>query len=893
MIKKIVFDTNIWLNFIEKVEIDYLDILLSKTKNEEIKIILPENIEKEYQKKLEKVRENTYKLHSNSIEEVNSIIDSISTLFNSAEKLKTIETGVNDWVLSKKAPNHNNKDNHQDTYILNTLLGLPENTCFYLVANDSDYRVDKNTYDLHPDIVKKFNEKSIEVIYHTDYPRFFAEANLKPKPISQNSNELYSWRAFKLKVKNKDVLQQLIEATNYYYKELNFIPLSYLSNIYPFNSGNDAHTYFNGTTLITNNKSLFDFFEKSLIQYKNRKSRIKKSYFGSDEEIEKYQKVLKTLNDNLIFGISFQRKTLNIEIKNSKASKKCDCYNCTLNRNEAHLIKDKCLNDNSTEPKDLLKKAYYYYKIGHFAEALKINNQILETVNKKNYPIVYFIAGYNKNIMRGMWLAGGKEFEEERKKIKQLNENKILKEGISSIIGYIKYSKFFDYDFFELMADYKKVKERYDAHNGIGSSFMSNIDWNNILRWSELYQFIYSNGIMFDRYTNIQSFAKYTLKITLLASIDRGVELNAHFYILKTTIPYIPLKDYKDCFRSLKIKKLNYNHKDNKQLFELFNDKINSLTHTIKFGVKHSYIDDHIKEIEKILYLQSHLSFSKKQDNIIISKIINLIKSNDFLFEKLLPALKPLAHNKIDCFSKRNAEEYIKLTLNIEMSNNSAVTEAFELLDKFKDISIMLSVFDFLLNEDIENKTGFYRGYILFRLYKYGSKEQKQKVLNKVHNILSNETTFDYILYNFFTSEDIIACNDKYLSKFKKTVENDFSQEKTHHHFSNRNDREINKIESLNYFIDHIYQFYDDEILTYLQDFLGRSDYYDFLINPNEFDLTKFDIHWFYIAYKSSFVTIKNIIKSNDEINRKIINQILESNNDRYYEAYLYLKSKS
>lgn len=222
MTRNIVFDTNIWLNFIEKTEINYLEILWSKVQNKEIIIVLPENIEKEFNKELENVRNKTIQSKPKQIEEINSVVESILNLFELSKKLKTIDSGVNDWVFSRKAPNHT-KNNYEDTYILNTLLGLPESSSFYLIANDYDYRIDKNNYELHPDIIEKFKQKQIEVIYYTDYQRFFAEANLTPKQVSQNSNELYSYRAFKLKVSNKDIFNQLKEAIDYYYKELNFI----------------------------------------------------------------------------------------------------------------------------------------------------------------------------------------------------------------------------------------------------------------------------------------------------------------------------------------------------------------------------------------------------------------------------------------------------------------------------------------------------------------------------------------------------------------------------------------------------------------------------------------------------------------------------------------------
>ncbi|MFL0143655.1 hypothetical protein, partial [Tenacibaculum maritimum] len=168
--------------------------------------------------------------------------------------------------------------------------------------------------------------------------------------------------------------------------------------------------------------------------------------------------------------------------------------------------------------------------------------------------------------------------------------------------------------------------------------------------------------------------------------------------------------------------------------------------------------------------------------------------------------------------------------------------------------------FELILNDDIEEKTGYYRGYILLRLFNCGNKNQKNIILDKVYDILNNEPYFDFKLYDFFTSEKIIPCEEKYLIKFKNTVKEVFNQDKKKY-YSNNNDREIRKVESLNYLINHVYHFYDTAIYKNLKDFENHSDYYDFLINPKEFDFLKIKIHWFYISYRSSSRAIKSIIQ--------------------------------
>ncbi len=891
MVKNIVFDTNIWLNFVEKLELDYLEVLSNKVLNKELTILLPENIQIEFDKKISKVRASTIKEGVYSVDEINATIESISKLFENSKKLRTIDTGLNDWVISGKAPNHN-KNNYEDTVILNTLLSLPAKTTFHFIANDDDYRLEKKSNNLHSDIIEKFENKLLNVIYYKDYPRFFGENNLTTKPIEQTSHELYNWRVFKLEVSGKDTLSQLSSAIKYYYKELSFIPLSYLSNAFPFNNGSQENTYFDGTSLNINNQSLFDFFDKALVQSKSKKSKINKTFFKSQNEIDGFKEVIKTLNKNLVYNVKYNRKSINIEIEHESLQiDKCDCYECSLNRCEIENIKIKCEADKSKEPKKLIEKAFYYYKTKQYYEALSITEEIIKLVNKKDYPIIHFIAEYNKNILRGIWLDGDDKFKIERKKLKPTNENKILKNGITSIIGYFKYSKYFDYKYFDLIEDFEKVKERYNANNGYGNSYVSNIDWKNVLRWSEFIQTFQDNGLFFDVYSNVTRFAKYTFKLSLYASEDKGIQHKLNDYVLRTTLPYLKITDIKEVLNELKIDRLNYNSKNNKKLFQLFVDKIDSINQSEKFGFNHSYLRSHITEIEKIILIQSHLSFSKQQDNIIISKIITLIKSNDLFQEKLTPSLKHLINNKISSFNKKNAIQYIKLILKQELSINSLINGVFELLEANNNLYLSQKEFNLLIQDDIEDKTGYYRGYIYLRLYELGNKTQKVLVLNKVYKILENNTKFDHKLYDFFTTERIIKTEEKYLTKYLNCTKDNFKNREDYH-YSNPNDKEIKNIEVLNYFISHVYYFYNNRVNSLLKEFENHSDYYDFLINPKSFENSEINLHWFYLASRNSYLAIKSIINENKEIDVFFAKSILKTNNIKYSEAYLGIKSR-
>lgn len=882
----LVLDNNIWLNFIEKVEFDLLERLLEEVKNNRLNIILPDFIHVEFDKKKDQVISRTLKDKKDiSKQDLYSIVQTILNIFKLSTKLKTEEIGINDWIKSEEAPNHN-ANNYEDTVILNTLLTLKRGTVLYLVSNDSDYRISKNNYSIHPDIKKRFKEKGIDVHFSTNISKTFFDLGFPSinNLDELNTNELYNWKAFRLKVKEENIFTQLKEAIKYYYRELDFIPLSYLPNIYPLKSNNNSQTYLKGTTLILDNKKLFDFFKDALIEYKNKDVIVNESYFTSKQEISEFKKILKKLNNNLIYSISYKRRDISICIKEEKKIELCDCMDCTLHR---YAIKDltiKLQDDNlKNTPKNILEKAFYYYKIKDYSKALELTNKILSTYNKDEFSIIYNIAQENKIILQKMWFNDDEEFEIERKKIKLKNENETLKQGISSITGYLKYSKFFDYKFYSLNEDLEKVKKRYDNHNGLGSSNFYGIDLKNIIRWAEVINVITSNGLFFDFYSNINTFALTTFKLNLISTKDRVIRSNINIYILKTTLQYIKIEDYKKVFNEFAIHELNLNKTQTQEIYIYFESILNNSSQIKQLSKEHPYHKHYINQIKKIAFLIGYINFSKPKTNNLISKLFRIYPENEREEKKVL--FDSLINNRIKSINRKNALSYIDLCYKNEIDYSFNINNIFRLVEYFKTIYLSQSQLEILFIEDIQDKTGYYRSYVLYKLYNLNNKTIKNKVLGIVYSTLNNELTFDYKLFSLFVRQNIISNSEEYYNIFQKITINDYKLNKNLN-YPNKTDKEIKNLRSLNEFINYAYECYDDTE-KHLKIFSGRSNYYDFLISPNNVNFHEFDIHWFYIAYSKSYFAIKEIMIRNKKVMSLITNKVLKSKNDKYYKTYI------
>ncbi|QHI35788.1 hypothetical protein IMCC3317_11360 [Kordia antarctica] len=880
--KKIVFDTNAWLNLIENFESEFLEILWDKINKQEIIFIIPENVSLEFKKKVKNIRDKTINDEQFSSTEVDSIISGVEQILDKSEQLKANSEGIVEWINSKTAPNHN-ATNFEDTAILNTLLTLEKGSTFFFVSRDSDFRINKNCYELHPDIRDKFDEKSININFYIDFKKLFAKENLFIKTSSQTSNELYDWKVIKLSVSSKNIYEKLKSSIDYYFKELDFIPLSYLCNIYPFNNNSGNETYFRNDMLVTNNSELYDFFEQSLIISDTKKTKINHSYFNSKKEINEYEKILNILNQNLVFKVQYERKKININFEKS-TNKNCTCYECTFNRFDVKALINKIISDEDNSPKQMLKKAFYYYKSNKLYECLEIIQKILTTVKKTEYPIIHSIAEYNRDILRKTWFSGDARFSEERDKLKPKSEKTLLKQGLLSITGYIIYTKYFDYKFYDLIEDFENVKKRRVTHQGLGSSFNSDVENKNILRWAEFYNFISKNSIFFEYYSNTAKFAMYTFDLCLHAMKDNIVKYKLPQYIICMTMPYIKLNDYEKMLTNLGVEKLNYDKKINKYLFSFFESKINNLKENLEVSST-DFIEQHIKEIMKVVYLQSYLSLSKKQDEKIINDLIILIESENDITKKLTSSLKYLTQRKLERFNEKTAQKSITIILNSEIEFDIDLTSLFTLCKKFK-IKLPDKHFNAFLVDNIYELTSFFKAFVFLNLYKIGSEKQKQEVLKKVHQTLKNIQTFDQRLYYYFIYENIFPLNDLYLNNFRQKLEVTIPKNKENF-FGKTYEKKIKRIELLDDFINHISLYYYKDKQQFLSPFLNHSNYYNFLINPNSINKTDIEIEWFYIAYNNSPYAIKRILDNNSVVNKYFTKEISNSRNEKYCRAFL------
>lgn len=886
MANNLVLDTNIWLGFIENLEFDLVGDFLDQIENGTISIILPEDVKKEFDKKLDEVIQKTLKKTRISSADLNTIVQIIDYIFGKSLQLQTQEIGVKEWVDSREAPNHNG-NNFEDTFILNTLLSrLEKNTSFLFVSLDTDYRLSKIDNSIHPDIKNRFNQKQIDIDLSTNLKKtLYHDLKISPKEqSSQESYELYDWKLFKMNTKSKGLLDQLRHIVEYYYKELDFIPLSYLSNIFPFRESMKSHTHAGGLEVTTNNQKLFIFFQNGLIEDDKGNVSINTSFFQSDKDSKDFEEIVKKLNSNLVYSLKYEKEQVYIYLEDEEEETLSDCDSCLLQRHAIIDLSEKIDWDESESPKVLLRKAYNHFKLKNVSEALKITQVLTSKTNPKDNPIIYFITQKNLSILKGMWFQGGDDFRTERDKVKLTRENEILGKGISSLVGYFWFDKFFDYKFFDLTKDLENVKERYRIHQGIGNSHIFNVDAKNIYRWAELINVISKNGLFFERFSNIIEFARLTFKQHIYAFKDRSLEIYIDEFLFKTTLPYLKLKEYKDIFFELGVTELRFQKDHLENIYQLFCLIIENFSQVNSLGTKHDYYRYYITQVKTIVFLLGYIPFSKSKLNCLLTEIYEMYSNTEeedrrFVFQSVVK-------NKAESINRKNALTYFNLLLEGQIDYSFNINHVLILSEQLKSINLTNEQFEILLSKDIEKQTGYNRSQILYWLYDKID-NLKDKVIKEVEESLCDKSSFDIKTYILFSRKKVIQPTAKYDRIFLEIVTERFHKERQKY-YSDPSVEQIENLDELNQYLDYIYLF-QEKPYDSLKRFMGRSDYYDFMINPTSFDEESLDVHWFYIAHHYSYFAMKRILSCYPEIKKIVSDAILKSRNDKYLRAYVAL----
>ena len=164
-----------------------------------------------------------------------------------------------------------------------------------------------------------------------------------------------------------------------------------------FPENRHTSTFYSQFALKTNNTELIGFFRNVKIDHKIS-VKNQKLFEGTYDIEKKVVKIIETLRENLIFTIynSEKQEEFSTVLKNQSC---CDCTSCSFDR--LNFVASLRSLNNQIASADLWEKmqaAYICFMFGNYEKARELYLAI-ETVAKRENPILYFFVKYNQKIL--------------------------------------------------------------------------------------------------------------------------------------------------------------------------------------------------------------------------------------------------------------------------------------------------------------------------------------------------------------------------------------------------------------------------------------------------------------------------------------------------------------
>lgn len=820
--------------------------------------------------------ENLPILFNNPKQHLEEQLSSIDEMLKNGIRIDTPEGIKNESYERLKqriAPFHNKTDSINDWEIIGsaaiycTNYNIP--SLFFISFNHTDFGHESGEdKKLHSSLSNRFKE--VNIIYIKNIADFFNDIN----SYNFQRQQILSYKilpnskfSFESSLSN-NVLDALDRIFNDTYKELGYIPLNILRNLYPFSTSKKSKVYSDLFRLSNVNAELVHFFKNVKIQ-KNGKIIFKEplEVKGIRDYEKKTRESLRNLRRNIIYYLDEHTSREEAEIE-YHSNIKCDCYKCNYEKFNFYKALENLEKCKSIDNREKLKMAYYHYKLGNLSSAISLYKEILPSAIKNKEFFIYLIANYNLKNIAPLLKNIFRNYSLNEKLSDELNEIDLYEIALQ-VKGHIDYNfaeflvdeSYFNWAFQKITKLSNGIIEQYNMQLRGGWSSNSRV-WSLINEYAKLQQFIKENYIICDEYDHFTKLFDSTLEGILasyalepdqggrICSIDNYWISNIIFHSKKDSIKQ-HIKRYK--INNLKLSEdqdgqkyilqiaTNLFRHNNQEEIDRKTDENNDFLHR----ELNTYFDN-------IMTLCSFLDLDSATINKLAIKALNLIKKENILAWHNVESILFFIQRKRRLVSHKVLLDYFNYFVTSKKWHSVSYLE--HLIDCFKKdslIEISDKQFYLLLNMALNkcNHCGNNHGVdALVSLYDKTNNEKKQIIKNEIINCL--EQKFSFEIFYQATLFEIIEFDNKvlqeHLDNFQPPLENYRSFKAA---FSGQEDPVL---PYLNELLNLAFKFeieIEEDTIKKLQQING---YYKWLLRMDEFDYAEFDPNWITL-YKTRF----------------------------------------
>ncbi|WP_430405289.1 hypothetical protein [Fluviicola sp.] len=684
-----------------------------------------------------------------------------------------------------------------------------------------------------------------------------------------------------------EALDRIKETFDKLFKSIDTIPSSLLNRLF-FHQIDASFSYYN-----------LSFEDKYLYEILNNKKLIDIQIPQTNENLEKIRFIKRKLLANNIYTIEYDYQTMNIDFTDSE---QCDCFRCKVERFNFNSINQEKRIDDETEFEFFLKRSFTWLKLGNFQVAYLELKRALEIAEGERNELYIFRAKYNLNklyvrLRNQVFL--GEEYNSILEELKNIEFNPFdfdFKEELTVVIAeWMSNENYIKEAFLDISHITEKLVESHRiSHNG-GHSNNGLINQLSF-KYSQIHSFLQNNLFHFEDFIEWRNIVSVFIE-GILASYSTNdgssklIELND--WELHQFLKFGDVKKMRVLMQQYKLKDVRYKESFvvDSQITSLIDNllSINSTEIGIKF-FQNEYSKDVFKDkykewIHNAMFLLGLIGFKRKFIKNSIIKIIDKIEKEGIEFD--ISYFQSLLIRRCDVIDQKMLKMLIKIGLMDKKNHRPFFLSTTAILAEENGMTVKFPMEEFESMKYPIRHLKYRENSALIYLAKVLENKQKDYVIDQIKVEMNSEDLFHsaplYLkaVLNKLVDLDIdllekcivmLTPNAPILSNVSVPIQ-----------------REAYNY-NLNELIDVFYQ-YDISVLNY-PGLLNHSDYYQWLLQLDDFNYSKFKPEWILLHnnrfnYDSRFKKCEPLKNYLAEYIKPIMSISDSKVKERYYEIYI------
>lgn len=650
---------------------------------------------------------------------------------------------------------------------------------------------------------------------------------------------------------DKPILQGIYLLLSYLFKGVEYIPLHILMRNWPFTDASGSGAYYDVFGAYIDSPQLMEFFSSINID-DNGDVKISEKFSENVKNAnDKAKWIVEKLSNNLIFQVISQTGS-EYKIIRQYSHSSCDCIRCRYLRfNYVGVLE---LLDSSVESaEDKLTHAFYNYRMGRYVQAARIYNEIRDSLETAQN----FICNYNLrslgNILR-LRFYGENAQAELVEQSRDIDMNHLFCNTSDEPTGIVKY---LHKNEFILNAERRinkclnKLKQHYELQQNGGWS-SRNEGWALVNEYLQIHTFISSNQLTYEQFPEFQDLTNRFIEGVILSYLidqtDNGRVEKIDDFLVFVVINHANSVEIRKLITKFKVKSIPYENSNTEKLsvFGVFDQFIDQ---GLSIKIDDSIESRHFREIfnehfSNLLTLLGVIEIDKKLVNNMKLILIAFLKKESILYPRTSDSLLLFFFSHPD---EQHQDWIINLLFTMLEEKtlfryDSLERVATHLSSSYSTLAIsdqqttqLINKLDHILQQDSDG----FRMNILIKLAAgikspKLSKYTRERVLERLAKSFNDDIYYEATIFEVIPFS--LEFYDKY-KNFSKPTKQRLDSLRTFFGVKNSNRHPF-----LNQFINLSYKVEVD--LSVQEEFKGIDPYYDWLLDLDGFDYSKFDPKW-------------------------------------------------